>query len=117
MFRKRRPDTVDASQSVLRCSFCNKDETEVRKLIAGPTVFICDECVEICRDIIAGRSASQTIAVEDSSQTNVLPNVPASGPPVQCVLCRMPIILSDGVLIDNGSGTLSDHAAACTLAE
>ena len=38
---------------VLRCSFCNKDQSDVRKLIAGPTVFICDECVEVCNDIIA----------------------------------------------------------------
>jgi ATP-dependent Clp protease ATP-binding subunit ClpX len=38
---------------VLRGSFCNKDQNDVRKLIAGPTVFICDECVEVCNDIIA----------------------------------------------------------------
>ncbi len=36
----------------LRCSFCNKDQNDVRKLIAGPTVFICDECVDVCNDII-----------------------------------------------------------------
>ena len=41
------------SGEVLRCSFCNKDQNDVRKLIAGPTVFICDECVEVCNDIIA----------------------------------------------------------------
>src|SRR5881628_2653104 len=38
---------------VLRCSFCNKNQRDVRKLIAGPTVYICDECVDICLDIIA----------------------------------------------------------------
>src|SRR6201988_4826163 len=38
---------------VLRCSFCNKDQNDVRKFIPGPTVFICDECVEVCNDIIA----------------------------------------------------------------
>ena len=38
---------------ILRCSFCNKDQNDVRKLIAGPTVFICDECVQVCNDIIA----------------------------------------------------------------
>ena len=37
----------------LRCSFCNKSQREVKKLIAGPSVFICDECVDICLDIIA----------------------------------------------------------------
>src|SRR4026209_1585681 len=38
---------------ILRCSFCNKDQNDVRKLNAGPTVFICDECVDVCNDIIA----------------------------------------------------------------
>ncbi len=42
-----------ADNEVLRCSFCNKDQNDVRKLIAGPTVFICDECVDVCNDIIA----------------------------------------------------------------
>ena len=36
----------------LRCSFCGKSQREVRKLIAGPSVYICDECVELCNDII-----------------------------------------------------------------
>lgn len=37
---------------ILYCSFCGKSQREVRKLIAGPSVFICDECVELCNDII-----------------------------------------------------------------
>jgi ATP-dependent Clp protease ATP-binding subunit ClpX len=45
---------------VLRCSFCNKDQNDVRKLIAGPTVFICDECVDVCNDIIADDRRSET---------------------------------------------------------
>ncbi len=40
-------------EDTLRCSFCNKSQNDVRKLIAGPTVFICDECVRVCNDIIA----------------------------------------------------------------
>src|SRR5688572_19438315 len=43
----------DTGDDALRCSFCNKSQREVKKLIAGPTVFICDECVDICLDIIA----------------------------------------------------------------
>ena len=42
----------DDSKTTLFCSFCGKSQHEVRKLIAGPTVFICDECVELCMDII-----------------------------------------------------------------
>jgi ATP-dependent Clp protease ATP-binding subunit ClpX len=37
----------------LSCSFCGKSQREVRKLIAGPTVYICDECIKLCNDIIA----------------------------------------------------------------
>ncbi len=48
MARKR-----DDRTGELRCSFCGKSQDEVKKLIAGPTVYICDECVELCNDIIA----------------------------------------------------------------
>src|SRR5690606_39882597 len=40
------------SSKILYCSFCGKSQHEVRKLIAGPSVYICDECVELCNDII-----------------------------------------------------------------
>src|SRR3546814_18319826 len=40
----------------LHCSFCNKSQHEVRKLIAGPSVFICDECIDLCNDIIIAES-------------------------------------------------------------
>ena len=46
------------SKSTLYCSFCGKSQHEVRKLIAGPTVFICDECVELCMDIIREETKS-----------------------------------------------------------
>merc|ERR1712185_111529 len=42
----------------LYCSFCGKSQHEVKKLIAGPTVFICDECVELCMDIIREENKS-----------------------------------------------------------
>ncbi|MGR3390691.1 ATP-dependent Clp protease ATP-binding subunit ClpX, partial [Sagittula sp.] len=45
-------NTGGDSKNTLYCSFCGKSQHEVRKLIAGPTVFICDECVELCMDII-----------------------------------------------------------------
>ncbi|HET7294061.1 MAG TPA: ATP-dependent Clp protease ATP-binding subunit ClpX [Vicinamibacteria bacterium] len=57
----------NGDSETLRCSFCNKDQNDVRKLIAGPTVFICDECVDVCNDIIAddrrveGRSYKSTL--------------------------------------------------------
>ena len=45
------PDKTN-SEKLLYCSFCGKSQHEVRKLIAGPSVFICDECIELCNDII-----------------------------------------------------------------
>ena len=53
---------------VLRCSFCNKSQNDVKKLIAGPTVFICDECVDVCNEII-----SDDISAEASSIKEALP--------------------------------------------
>ena len=50
--------TNNDSKNTLYCSFCGKSQHEVRKLIAGPTVFICDECVELCNDIIKEESKS-----------------------------------------------------------
>ena len=52
------------SKGTLYCSFCGKSQHEVRKLIAGPTVFICDECVELCNDII--REETKTALVKKS---------------------------------------------------
>ena len=51
MSEDRQSRTGD-SNKILYCSFCGKSQHEVRKLIAGPSVFICDECVELCNDII-----------------------------------------------------------------
>ena len=45
-------NNTENSEKLLYCSFCGKSQHEVRKLIAGPSVFICDECVELCDDII-----------------------------------------------------------------
>src|SRR6201990_387969 len=53
------------SKSTLYCSFCGKSQHEVRKLIAGPTVFICDECVELCNDIIREETKSALVSKKD----------------------------------------------------
>ncbi len=56
--------TTGESKNTLYCSFCGKSQHEVRKLIAGPTVFICDECVELCMDII--REENKTSLVKSN---------------------------------------------------
>ncbi|MCZ6876483.1 MAG: ATP-dependent Clp protease ATP-binding subunit ClpX [bacterium] len=49
----------DSQGEALRCSFCGKSQDEVKKLIAGPTVYICDECIDLCNDIILEESAAE----------------------------------------------------------
>ncbi|MEQ3750719.1 MAG: ATP-dependent Clp protease ATP-binding subunit ClpX [Celeribacter sp.] len=57
------------SKNTLYCSFCGKSQHEVRKLIAGPTVFICDECVELCMDIIREETKSSGLKSTDGVPT------------------------------------------------
>jgi len=57
------------SKNTLYCSFCGKSQHEVRKLIAGPTVFICDECVELCMDIIREEHKSALVKTRDGVPT------------------------------------------------
>jgi len=57
------------SKNTLYCSFCGKSQHEVRKLIAGPTVFICDECVELCMDIIREENKSSLVKTGDGVPT------------------------------------------------
>jgi ATP-dependent Clp protease ATP-binding subunit ClpX len=61
---KRKDDNANLS-----CSFCGKSQKEVKKLIAGPTVYICDECIELCNDIIAEEYGREEV----SSQTSKVP--------------------------------------------
>ncbi len=57
--------TTGDSKNTLYCSFCGKSQHEVRKLIAGPNVFICNECVELCMDIIREEDKSQLVSTGD----------------------------------------------------
>lgn len=57
------------SKNTLYCSFCGKSQHEVRKLIAGPTVFICDECVELCNDIIREETKTALVKSKDGVPT------------------------------------------------
>ncbi len=57
------------SKNTLYCSFCGKSQHEVRKLIAGPTVFICDECVELCMDIIREETKSSGLKSSEGVPT------------------------------------------------
>jgi ATP-dependent protease Clp ATPase subunit len=82
---------------ILRCSFCNKSQNEVQKLISGPAVFICDECVEVCNDIVADSAhlASKRALAESASSPTVRE--------VQCALCKRPKPITDVLLLPEGA--------------
>ena len=109
MFKRAQPaNAANPPQPVLRCSFCNKTQEHVRQLIAGPSVFICDECVQVCNQIIAddvrflrGREGPTVAEVKDGAEPQQVPEVPLSGPAVRCALCRLPTPIEDGVMIPN----------------
>ena len=55
-----------AKETILRCSFCGKSQDEVEKIIAGPTVYICNECIELCNDIIEEERAKESTEDTDA---------------------------------------------------
>ncbi|MDY0747044.1 ATP-dependent Clp protease ATP-binding subunit ClpX [Paucibacter sp. R3-3] len=63
-----------SSEKVLYCSFCGKSQHEVKKLIAGPSVFICDECIELCNDIIRDEVPAETPAARASKSDLPVPS-------------------------------------------
>jgi hypothetical protein len=111
--RKQRQDAAIQSKEALRCSFCNKGQDAVGKLIAGPSVYICDECVQVCNDIIADdkRFSARAQAkqgpqqgqrpISDGAAYVHGPVVAVTAPAVRCALCRMPTPSQDGLLIPN----------------
>jgi len=71
------------ADDIIRCSFCNKSQRDVRKIIAGPRVYICDECVEICNGVIS-ESLEPKLGEKPpatASQEGALP----------CAVCRIPL--------------------------
>jgi ClpX C4-type zinc finger len=96
----------------LRCSFCNKSQNDVHKLIAGPTVFICDECVAVCNDILLDdvrMSDHATISVDTRVSGSAYSVPPRSAGregrgeqpsyPVMCAICGLPVMLDDALAI------------------
>jgi len=69
----------------LACSFCGKTSEQVRRLIAGPRVYICDECVDLCNEIIEREVERESGAGRPPAAAAVAVNLLAT-----CVLCRLP---------------------------
>ena len=104
-WRKRRDDSAETpggnpKGEDLRCSFCNKRQAAVRKLIAGPTVHICDECVAVCVNIIADDQRfdrrEQRSLVEPVSGTV---RGSTSRDAVSCSLCRRWTVLENALIV------------------
>jgi len=76
-------DKQSDSEPTLNCCFCGKNQDQVRKLIAGPSVFICDECVDLCNEILEKESERETSAGEPPRQGTMF-NLEAS-----CALCHL----------------------------
>jgi hypothetical protein len=97
----RRIKSRAADEQPLRCSFCNKEQTEVGKLIAGPAVFICDECVRVCSDILADDARFPARVGPAQAE----PPVPASAPVepttrvIRCTLCGLHLPWEEGLPI------------------
>jgi hypothetical protein len=86
--------------SPLRCSFCNKSQDDVRKLIAGPAVYICDECVEVCNNIIVDADQGRHTGLPDSTLKAVsAPDGRAPSYAVPCSLCALPVPLDEALAI------------------
>ena len=60
---------ASSSEKTLYCSFCGKSQHEVKKLIAGPSVFICDECIELCTDIVQDEAEEEVRAAKEGLPT------------------------------------------------
>ena len=102
MWRRKTADRPE--RNVLRCSFCNKRKDQVEKLIAGPQVFICGECVEVCNDIIAD---DERVAKSRGSGPAERVDDPVKWPHmIECALCRIPIATDEGVVITGNRGIL-----------
>jgi hypothetical protein len=98
----------------LRCSFCNKHHKDVQKLIAGPHVFICDECIGVCNDILAddARTTGRAEIEPQVAATEALPTTEPTTRIVICTLCRLPLPWEDALPVSE-RGTL---CPGCTSA-
>ncbi len=66
-------DDIENKEPNCNCSFCGKDQGEVAKLIAGPDVFICDECIDLCNEIVKDEEAAEVSDVEDAGKAALKP--------------------------------------------
>jgi hypothetical protein len=122
----------DKSEQPPYCSFCNKRLAEVRKLVAGPTAYICDECVGVCVDIIvddvrvsaSGEYGTQSLELQARLKAHQMnahraPEIVASERlpdwHVRCALCQLVVATDDAIQVDD-RGVLCDPCVSAVQA-
>ena len=82
----------EGQDDVLQCSFCGKDQFQLRKLVAGPNAHICSDCVEVCADIISDDRSAQA---RDAPRGSVVGLVDTA----RCSLCKTPAAATDLITV------------------
>jgi hypothetical protein len=85
-----------ATTDTLQCSFCGKTQDQVRTLIAGPKVYICDECIDLCDELVAEKAAQEVRQPERRPVEEQGESV--AGTPL-CLVCRLPRGLAEVVFV------------------
>ena len=125
-FTKHGPaSSLGTPRSELRCSFCNKHQNDVRKLIAGPGVYICDKCIALCDDIVAEEFEEREEAhrKEEAGWGASLPGSPSRAEPrvsptALCRLCGLPTPIHNVIAVpDRGFLCLVCLAAIRAVSE
>ena len=97
MLWNRRPETLDVfTGPLLRCSFCNKSQRDVPKMVAGPKVSICSECIEICQDVF---SEDRVLSAPDPEAVQRGEDLASGKNAMRCALCSAIRPLIDSVQV------------------
>jgi len=99
---------------ILRCSFCGKSQEQVKNLIAGPSFYICNECVEICDEIIADHRDYEQRHGPPSGQG--VPVIVPAEPRVRCSMCRNFVLMAEALPIAERGQLCPDCTAAILAA-
>jgi hypothetical protein len=95
----RGPKPASASSEVLNCSFCKKSQQDVKKLIAGPNVYICDECVDICNHVLAENILLEDAGKEPGNSERAAAHAPIQLAAGRCSLCHCQFPTNQLVLV------------------
>jgi len=113
MLNRKAPKRPLPDGDVLVCSFCNKTHDQVNKLIAGPAVFICDECIQVCVDILANEPRAPLEAEGDGPPRAAAAELPDLAPlSMACALCHLSTSPEDLLFVHDRGGLCPGCVAA-----